>query len=188
MYQKRDKIMKLYLTNFKARYYLREISKLANLPLRTTQRILAKLEKEKIIKSEKAGKNKYYFLNLQNIKTRFFLLITEINKTLEFLEKYPVLKPFLKEKINSCLVVFGSFAELKATKTSDLDLLVISNRKEKVPFYFLPYRIHKIKLSVVQFRKALQKDALAKEILKNHVVLTKHSLFMDILWEYYGKT
>ena len=186
MYQKRNEIIKLYLSDFKAKYYLREISKLANIPLRTTQRLLEELEKKKIIRSRKEGKNKYYFLNLQNIKTKFYLLLAEINKTLIFLEKYPVFNSFLKEKINSCLVVFGSFAEFKATKTSDLDLLIIG--KEEPPFHLLPYKIHKIKLSKKQFENALKQDEpLLKEILKNHVILTNHSYFLGKLWKYYEK-
>ena len=186
MYQKRDIIMRLYLSNFKKRYYLREISKLTNIPLRTTQRLLQELEDDRIIRSRKEGKNKYYFLNLQNIKTKFYLLIAEINKTLIFLEEYPVFHSFLKEKINSCLVVFGSFAEFRATKTSDLDLLVIG--KEEPSFHLLPYEIHKIKISEKQFEKGLAQDEpLLKEILKNHVVLTNHSYFLEKLWNYYGK-
>lgn len=185
MYQKRNEILKLYLGNFRARYYLREISKLAKLPLRTTQRLLQELEEEKIIKTKKEGRNKYYFLNLQNIRTKLYLLIAEIYKTLQFLEKYPVFNSFLKEKIDSCLVVFGSFAELKATKTSDLDLLIIGKEPS---FHLLPYKVHKIKLSEKQFERSLMKnEPLIKEIMKNHTILTKHSYFLEKLWDYYGE-
>ena len=186
MYQKINEVIKLYLCNFNARYYLREISKLSELTLRTTQRLLHELEEKKIIKAKKEGKNKYYFLNLQNIKIKFYLLIAEINKTLEFLEKYPVFKTFLKEKIDSCLVVFGSFAEFKASKTSDIDLLIIGKEPS---FHLLPYKVHKIKLTEKQFKKALiQNEPLIKEILKNHVILTRHSYFLEMLWDYYEKT
>ncbi len=186
MYQKEYKILKLYLSNFKARFYLREIARLTKIPLRTVQRLLNKLEDENIIKSLDEGKNKYYFLNLQNINTKYYLIIAEINKTLEFLSQYPEIKSFLKEKIDSVLIVFGSFAKFKATKTSDLDLLIIGNEPA---FYLLPYEIHKIKLTKQQFEKALFKnEPLIKEILKNHVVLTNHSYFIEKLWDYYGKT
>ena len=186
MYQKRYKITNLYLSNFKAKYYLREISKLSKLPLRTTQRLLNQLEKEKIIKAKREGKNRYYFLNLQNVKTKFYLLIAEIYKTLNFLERHPVFNLFLKEKINSCLVIFGSFAEFKESKTSDLDLLIIGNEPS---FVLLPYKIHKIKLTKSEFRKALiNNEPLIKEIIKNHIILTRHSFFLEELWDYYEKT
>jgi len=186
MYQKRNKIISLYLCNFRARYYLREISKLTKLPLRTTQRLLQELEKERIMKTKKEGKNKYYFLNLQNVKTKFFLLMGEIEKTLLFLKKYLPFNSFLKEKINVCLVVFGSFAEFKAEKGSDLDLLIIG--KNSLPFYLLPYKIHKVILTKKQFEKALDRgEPLIKEILKNHIILNGHSYFLNKLWEYYEK-
>ncbi len=183
MYQKRNEVLKLYLNNLNARFYLREISKLTGLSLRTTQRILNKLESERIIKSKKEGKNRYYHLNLQNVKTKFYLLIAEIEKTLNFIDKYPIFKTFLRERINSCIVVFGSFAEFKASKNSDLDLLIIG---KKPSFYLLPYRVHNINLSEKQFETALKRgELLIKEIVKNHVILTRHSYFFEKLWDYY---
>lgn len=187
MYQKRDKILRIYLRNFKVRYYLREVSKLTGLPLRTTQRLLTKLEEEKVMKSERVGKNKYYFLNLGNIRTKLHILISEISKTIDFLSRYKVFNLFLKEKINACLIVFGSFAEFKPEKTSDLDLLIIGDKN--LPYHLLPYKVHKINLTEKQFEKALmKKEPLMKEILKKHIILTKHSYFVDKLWDYYEKT
>ncbi len=187
MYQKRYKILELYLSNFKEKYYLRQISALSRLPLRTTQRLLNELEKEKIIKSKMEGKNKYYFLNLQNIKTKLYLIIAEINKTINFIEKYKHFKSFLKEKIDACLVVFGSFSTYKADINSDLDLLIIGNGD--LPYYLLPYKIHQIKITKKQFEKFLSEgQALIKEILENHVILTNHSYFVNKLWEYYEKS
>lgn len=181
-------LLKLYCSNFRTRYYLREIAKLTNLSLRTAQRLLFELEKKKIMKSKREGKNKYYALNLQNIKTKFYLLEAEINKTLELLDKYPIFQSFLKENFSAPLIVFGSFAEFKATKESDLDLLIIANEKIIIPKHLLPYEIHEIKLNEKTFQKALKKnEPLIKEILKNHIILTGHSYFVDFLWDYYGK-
>ena len=192
MYLKRNKelnVIALYSGDYKTKFYLRQISKLAKIPLKTCQNILVNLEKERILKSKIEGKNKYFSLNLENISTKSFLLKAEIHKTDTFLEKYPEFKTFLKSNnTNSVLIVFGSFAKLKANKDSDLDLFIISNKEEKLPFYLLPYKIHQNKLKEESFKKAIfEKETLIKEIEENHIILNNPSPYVNIMWEYYGK-
>lgn len=192
MYQKRNKelsILTLYLGDYARQFYLREISKLAKIPLKTTQNLLSNLEKSKILKSILSGKNKYFKLNLDNIETKFYLLQSEIYKTLLFLNKYPLFKTFLKEiEINKPLIIFGSFAKLTADKDSDLDLLIISKEKQKLPLHLLPYKIHEIILSKASFTKSLKKqETIIKEIEEKHVILNNHSFYINIMWSYYGK-
>jgi len=191
MYQKRNKeleIISLYRGNYRERFYLRQISKLTKIPLKTVQNVLLSLEKNKIFKSEIEGKNKYFSLNLDNIQTKSYLLKAEIYKTDAFLEKYSQFKTFLKSlNTNIPLIVFGSFAKFKADKNSDLDLLVVS-KEEKLSFHLLPYRIHKINLSENSFIKAVkEKETLMKEIEENHILLNNHSFYLNVIWNYYGK-
>ena len=84
-------VISLYSSDYRARFYLRQISKLAKIPLKTCQTTLLNLEKERIVKSKIEGKNKYFGLNLENIQTKSNLLKAEIYKTDNFLEKYPEL-------------------------------------------------------------------------------------------------
>ncbi len=183
------KLLALYLGDYRKQIYLREISRLANLPLKTTQNLVAELEKSKILKSMVRGKNKYFELNLANIETKLLLLQTEIWRTELFLEKYPLFKTFLKElKTSSLIVVFGSFAKFKADKESDLDILVVSKKKDKMPYHLLPYKNHQIILSENNFNKAVgNKEALITEIANNHIILNNHSFYVNIMWEHYGK-
>ncbi len=46
----------------------------------------AVLERSKILKSEVSGKNKYFFLNLDNIEAKIMLLQAEAHSTIVFLE------------------------------------------------------------------------------------------------------
>ena len=67
MYLKRNReleIITLYTGNYNAMFYLRQISKLTKIPLKTCQNALANLEKERILKGKIEGKNKYFSLNL----------------------------------------------------------------------------------------------------------------------------
>jgi predicted nucleotidyltransferase len=191
MCQKRNKILSIFCSNLKSRYHLREISKLSKIPLKTTFRYLLELEKKGIMKSKREGRNRYFELNLDNIKTKFLLQETEIYRTLLYLEKYPVFKSFLKEtELPLCtMIIFGSFAKFAATKDSDLDILIISeDEKLDLPFYILPYKIHKIILSKDEVLRGLEKgEPLLMEILSNHIILLNHSFFIDLVWWYYGK-
>ena len=192
MYQKRNKelqVISLFRSNYKTRFYLREISKLSKLPLKTCQNVLADLEKDNILKSKVEGKNKYFFLNLENIKTKSYLLQAEIYQTDIFLERYPQFKIFLKSiKTTASIIVFGSFARSTADKNSDLDILIISNKELKLPFHLLPFKPHQISLTEKTFLKALKKqEDLIKEIEENHTILNNHSFYVNVMWDSYGK-
>ena len=192
MYQKRNnelEVISLFRGNYKERFYLRKISRLSKLPLKTCQNTLNTLEKAKVLKSKIEGKNKYFSLNLENIKTRSYLLQAEIYQTDIFIEKYPQFKMFLKSlKTTAPLIVFGSFAKLTANKTSDLDLLIISEEKIKLPFHLLPFKPHQINLTEKIFLKALkEQEDLIKEIEETHIILNNHSFYISIMWNYYGK-
>lgn len=191
MYQKRNNILEilsLYRRNYNVRLYLREISKLSKIPLKTCQNTLKDLENLKILKSKKEGKNKYFYLNLENIKSKNYLLQAEIYQTNVFIEKYPRFKLFLKElKNNPFILIFGSFAKFKANKNSDIDLLIISKNQE-IPFHLLPSKDHQIRLKEKGFIEAVNKqNELIKEIEENHIILSNHSFYVNYMWDYYAK-
>ncbi|MFH1376896.1 MAG: nucleotidyltransferase domain-containing protein [Candidatus Woesearchaeota archaeon] len=192
MYQKGNnglEVVSLFIGNYKSRFYLREISKLSKLPLKTCQNVLALLEKFNVLKSKIEGKNKYFSLNLDNIKTKLYLLQAEIYKTDLFIEKYPQFKMFLKSlKITAPIIVFGSFAKFTADKNSDLDLLIISEKELNLPFHLLPFKVHPLNFGEKTFLKALkEQENLIKEIEENHIILSNHSFYVNTMWSYYGK-
>lgn len=192
MYHNRNnelEVISLFRWNYRIRFYLREISKLSKLPLKTCQNVLSILEKTNVLKSKIEGKNKYFSLNLENIKTKLYLLQSEIYQTDLFIGKYPQFKMFLKSLQTTVpIIVFGSFAKLTADKNSDLDILIISARELKLPFHLLPFKPHKINLTEKTFLKTLKgQENLIKEIEENHIILNNHSFYIDIMWEQYGK-
>ncbi len=193
MYQKGNKrliVLSLYNGEYSAKLYLREISRLSGLPLKTTQNTVSELENENILKSSTEGKNKYFMLNLDNIQTKFYMEHSELNKTAEFTEKYMSFKTFLKEgkNLDNPIMVFGSFAKLEATEDSDLDLFIISNKKISLPYHLLPYKIHEIILSEDNFFKGIKSgETLIKEVIKNHVILNNHSFFINVMWGKHAK-
>ena len=182
-------VLGLYCANYARRLYLREISRLSKLPLKTTHVMLVRLEKSAVIKSSIQGKNKYFTLNMENAETKLYLLQAEIYKTLVFVERYPLFKPFLKElkNVSAPLIVFGSFAKFTADKNSDIDMLVISDDNPDMPFYMLPGRIHKISLSEKEFMRGVEtNETLIKEIEENHVILNNHCFLVNKMWGSYA--
>lgn len=159
------------------------------MPLKTCQNILANLEKAKILMSQIEGKNKYFSLNLENIRTKSYLQQAEIYKTDLFVEKYPQFRLFLKSlKTTAPIIVFGSFAKFTADKNSDLDLLVISEKEMKLPFHLLPFKPHQIDMSEKTFLKAVEmQEDLIKEIEENHIILNNPFFYVSIMWVQYGK-
>ena len=191
MYQKRNEldIIALYLGDYTRQFYLREISKKAKMPLKTTQNMLASLEKNAILRSRISGKNKYFSLNLDNIRAKSAILQAEIQQTTRFLERYAPIKTFLKSiKTNEMIVVFGSFAKFSADNDSDLDLLIITEGKQDIPLHLMPYTAHKTELSEKSFLDAVEKgETLIKEIEDNHIILNNHSFYVNTMWNHYGK-
>ena len=183
------KVIALYSGDYKSELYLRQISRLAKIPLKTCQNILTHLEKERVLRGKIEGKNKYFSLNLDNILTKFYLLKAEIDKTSAFLENYPEFKIFLKSlTTNSLVILFGSFARLKADKHSDVDLFIVSEKEQDLPFHLLSYKIHRNRLSEESFRKAIREsETLTQEIEKNHIILNNPSSYVNIIWEHYGR-
>lgn len=159
------------------------------MPLKNVQNTVKSLEKSRIVKSSVRGKNKYFSLNRDNVQTKLYLLQAEIYRTLLFLKRYQPFKTFLKEVSTQIpIVIFGSFAKFAAEENSDVDLLIISEHEEKLPFHLLPYKIHEIRLSGDSFKKVLEKqETLIKEIEENHVILNNHSFYVNEMWNYYEK-
>ena len=107
------------------------IAKKKKLNQKTTANYLQSLEKEGILKSKIQGKNKNYFLNLENKEiVKNFILAVEHLRAIQFYEKNLVIKEILEKinrYINGSALIFGSYAKGIQKKYSDLDILIIGN-------------------------------------------------------------
>jgi len=180
-------VISLYSGDYGGRFYLREIARLTQLPVKNIQNILRDLENRNILVGEVRGKNKYFALNLKNIETKLMLMQAEIYKLKKLLGKYPQFKAFLREiKSNIPIIVFGSFAKFNADKNSDVDILVIG--KEDLAKHLLPNKIHKISLSEENFIKAFKnKETLIEEINENHIILNNPCFYVNTMWNHGNK-
>lgn len=125
-----QKIMALFYEDKIAKLHLREIARRAGLHEPSTSRFLNGLEKEGILKSERDGNLKKYFL-MKNKLVYSFLTLFDIER----FEQLPSLRKraiyyYLKELEEKpvFVVLFGSTAKGTLRKDSDLDLLLVTNR------------------------------------------------------------
>lgn len=135
----------------------------------TIARKVKELEKENVVDFRKVGKNKIYKLK-KNIESRAYFIITEANKLLRLLERYPLLRFIISTIQNnnkiSMALLFGSYAKQNAKKESDIDIYIESkNKKIKDELSHLDARLS------VKIGKYNKENELIKEIEKNHVII-----------------
>jgi len=158
--------------------FFREIAKKSKTSIGGTQSVLR--DYSKFLTKEVNGRNTYFSLK-RNVSTSYLRKIIELEKTIRFLEKNKNLNEFiinlLKEKV-PCLI-FGSYARGSNSKDSDLDLLILSNKK--VSDHLCPVKLQIINLSLSEFKKLIQsQDAFGKEIIKSHIILNNFDEFMGV--------
>lgn len=170
--------------------YLREIAKKTQNSTSSVSRQLDCLKKEHVIKEQALGKGLFYALNFQNDLAQKYCEIVEIQKRDNFVQKYKVLKlimdDVLKDIQNECLVnitIFGSVAKEQARKESDIDLLIITTKKQEYPSVIRKIHAEYGKmLSIISFtEKELQQrmnEPLIQQIIKDHIVFFGFDYFV----------
>lgn len=189
-------IIGLFRSNYFDQFHIREMARLIGKSHVSLLPHLKSFDKDKVLLSKNVGKSKVYLLNLENNQVREFLFLSEKKKTLSLLNKEFLIKKLYDEffhlNLNGCLILFGSYASGNSTKGSDIDLLYIGGIKEserkKIIDFGKTYKkeIHLVAMTLKQFKEQLFKQgALIKEIVKNHVILYNHDIFINEVWRYY---
>ena len=191
-------IISLYRNNYLAHFHIREMAKLIGKSHVGLLPHLKTLEKNKILLSNQAGRNKVFSINFENNQVREFLSLSEKKETLNLLNKEFLIKKlydeFLSLDLNGCLILFGSYAASAHTKDSDIDLFYIGELKEserkKIKEFGRTYNkeIHLTSMNLEQFKEQLsKKGALTKEIVKSHIILYNHDIFINEVWRHYNE-
>ena len=190
------KIIGLYRSNYLAQYHTREIAKLIKKSHVTLLPYLKALEKDKILIAKNIGKNKVYTLNLDNILTKNYRIISELAESILFQEQVFFIKKITTEifklNLSGSLVLFGSYAKRTFKEDSDIDLFYLGELKEmdmtKIKAIGKTYgKTINLKTATSRnFESGLRKkDALIIEILKYHLILQNADAFINALWRYY---
>ena len=177
------KVLAEFSADYHKRIYGRDIAKKLKMNQKTVSNILNELEKEHILKFTQEGKNKYYFLNEFYPYLKEMIQLVEIQRKINFLEKYKKLKELflkLEERIEGMLVIFGSYANFSATEKSDLDVFILGRIKDIEDLEeFYNIKINIVKSNKTKFNK---NEYVIKEIIKNHIVLQGVEDFIRLIW------
>ena len=190
------KILSLYRSNYLAQYHAREMARLTKKNHVTLLPHLAALEDDKILIAKTVGKNKVYTLNLDNILTKNYMIISELFESILYQEQIFLIKKITAEisklNLSGSVVLFGSYAKKTFKEESDIDLFYLGELKEteitKIKAIGKTYgKTNNIKTATVQnFENGLRKkDALIMEILKYHILLENPDQFINVWWRHY---
>jgi len=165
------------------RHYFAELSKVTKLTRPRTLRVLRKLVKLGILEVRTEANIKYYSLRRTSL-VYATLGIVEYGRTLHFLAKNKTLSRALdmfKEKYidYSMMLIFGSIVKGYATKTSDIDLLLLKENVSKDDIKKIEnvieliigrtgLKISPYLMTVDEFKK---KNELAKQALEHHILI-----------------
>jgi len=189
-------LISLFRSNYFNQFHIREMAKLIGKSHVSLLPHLKSFEKDKILLSKSVGRSRVYSLNIENNQVREFLSLSEKKETLNLLSKEFFIKKlyneFLSLNLNGCLILFGSYASLTHDKKSDIDLFYLGelreNAKRKIKDFGKTYNkeIHLTSMDLKQFKEQLSKQGtLIKEIVKNHIILYNHDLFINDVWRHY---
>lgn len=191
----RIRIMEEFLRDYKIRLTGSTIAKNKGLNQKTVANSLKEFEEMGILRSTMQGKNKLYYLNLDDKKTiENFISAVEYLRTMEFYKKQPLIKEIITKIVPYCkgiVAIFGSYAKGTQKKDSDLDILIGSYNLKEIEKISKMYKIEiNIKhYPLNSFRKALiNKDPLTEEVIKNHILILDAEKFVSFIMRFrYGK-
>ncbi len=186
------KIMQLFYTNKVTKMHLREISRKAKLHAPSTTTFLKSLEKDGVLKSEKDGNQKKYFLKL-NYKTYAVFQLFDLEKlnALPNIRKNAIkyFLDYLKEK-PLIAFVFGSTAKGTFKEDSDIDIFIITNSKinteeaEKHAEALTGIRISTFQMRLEPFLKEikLKEDPVIQSAIASGYPVLNNLYYYEILY------
>jgi len=178
-------ILRFFIEHITEQFAIREIARKTKTDFKSTHSTVQKLVQKNILTKKRQANVDLCSLNLKNDLTQVYY--AELLRTKDFLDKHKELKSFfqnVQEKVRThfyTLVVFGSFAKETETKTSDLDVLIITPSRstgEEITriisseALLLNRKVQPIVLDEKEFVKSLAEKNVVIEAFKNHIIIT----------------
>lgn len=124
-----DKILEYFVREPEKEFHVRQISKLLKKSPTTISKYLKRLEKEKVLKSERKFNHLFFKANIDSIKFKKL----KLKYNLDLLHNSGLVD-YLIDEFNhpEAIILFGSFAKAENASKSDIDLLIINPKKKEV--------------------------------------------------------
>jgi len=187
MIPKNTKKIMLYLLRNLELVNINQISKLLNISVGSSFKILKELEKNKIVVSSDLGNAKFYQINLNNEETIKWceILLSEERRNLKGYSKIYA-EEIQKFEHAELIILFGSVLSNK--EFNDVDALFITNKPKEVTKFCLGLSKVRTKpvvpliLKKEDFVKEIKnKKEVVLNILKTGVILRGESVFVEVL-------
>lgn len=121
----RKDLLTLYFNDTSKKYYLRELERILGYSAGNIRRELLKLSEDNFFLTNKIGNLLYYKLNTDH--PLYNEIKSIVKKSAGIVEK--IKNNLLKVPNIDIAFIYGSFAQNKATSTSDIDLMIIGEAK-----------------------------------------------------------
>lgn len=160
---------------------IREIAQRIKADYKITHTAVQLLIKKKIVLCRRVGKSSWCSLNSLYYGSELYL--AEEERKEELLKNRNIEQVYneILAKINTCffiMLLFGSYAKRHQTKTSDIDLMFITNNKsfeERIQtiISIVPLKIHALVFTEEEFKrmKDAKESTVVKEALKRNIIL-----------------
>lgn len=174
------KIIKLFLEDKKPKT-IREIAKQIHADYRITYLAAQRLIQQDVLRAETVGKSTLCRLNPTHYGTEIYEAEQERKEHLLKNKNLQQLGQEIMSKVKTSsfiLLLFGSYAKGQQTKSSDIDLLFISNEahfEQKISdlLSLLPLKTHPLVFTEEEFirMKDAKKPNVVQEAIQNNVIL-----------------
>jgi len=178
--------LKSFTENYAGKITASKIARDLKIPQKTAFRKMEQCVKDGILDFEREGRNKNYFL--RENKTLLILNMVESMKELNFLISHPEVSLLLEElSVKIGVILFGSYAKGLEKKESDIDLVILSEKRKEFEEIFsrYPFEVNANFVSLSLLEKRLkEKQTLALEIKKNHVLFGEKEKVIKLFIKY----
>ncbi|MBU2561869.1 MAG: nucleotidyltransferase domain-containing protein [Nanoarchaeota archaeon] len=154
--KKTGKVLDHFLDNPGEEFYLRQVATILKISASTAKIALETLEKEGILKKESRANANFYSLNTESKK------VTELKiaKNMDFITRSGIAQQIQEQNTSIIsLVLFGSYAKGNNTKNSDIDILIISQKKAN----YSTIDCEGVEVSIIQYTPQEWKEKAKKD-------------------------
>jgi predicted nucleotidyltransferase len=150
-------------------YYQREIAKLAGISIGATSQKLRKLAGDGLVTYRKSGRMMFYRYNLRDPAAKQLKILLNVNAVHGMIQE-------LKDRARR-VILFGSCAEGTNVKSSDIDLLVLTEDSKEAREIVSNYgdklgrKISPVVVNANEFRQLRSKDRPLYERINKGIVL-----------------
>jgi predicted nucleotidyltransferase len=175
-------------------YTLKEIKKLSHENSNNAMTLaLRQFKKEEVLIEKKVGRSSLFRLNVDNDTLFDYMHLANLEKALSVVMRTLSLLTLEVEKITPffSVVLFGSFAENKQKKDSDIDIAVFVEKKEKLQGVITSVEtksLQPVDLHIISRKEMLEMlthddENLGKQIARKHLALYNPIIFYSIINE-----